>query len=131
MATTTIFSVLTNLIYSFVLMQAEMLAYLRPGQFLVGPLLKKNRAHVILTVRFPTSAAVFDTAAPHPEKHTGAILQILKKFVKEKSNFHLIKAMVLKNGETGRFEAWYLSNTFKWVDVLEMTLLPTASKYWN
>eukprot|EP00624_Nannochloropsis_granulata_P000427 evm.model.NODE_11708_length_39617_cov_40.337204.5 len=120
---------LSNLVYSFVLMQAEILAYLRPAQFLVGPLLKKNRAHVILTVRFPTSAAVFDTAAPHPEKHTGAILQILKNIGKEKSNFHLIKAVMLKDGQTGRFEAWYLSNTLKWVDVVEMTLLPTASKY--
>lgn len=131
MATTTIFSMLSNLVYSFVLMQAEILAYLRPAQFLVGRLLKKNRAHVLFTVRFPASAAVFDTAAPHLEKHAGAVLQILKGIGKQNSNFHVVKAVVLKDGETGRFEAWYLSNTLKWVDVVDMTLLPTASKYWD
>lgn len=129
MATTTLFSMLSNLVYSFVLMQAEILAYLRPAQFLVGRLLKKNRAHVIFTVRFPASAPVFAADAPHPEKHAGAVLQILKGIGKQNPNFHLVKAVVLKDGETGRFEAWHLSNTLKWVDVVEMTLLPTASKY--
>ena len=130
-ATTTIFSVLSNLVYSFVLVQAEILAYLRPAQFLVGRLLKKNRAQVIFTVRFPSSAAIFAADAPHPEKHAGAVLQILKGIGKQSPNFHVVKAVVLKDGETGRLEAWYLSNTFKWVDVVEMTLLPTASKYEN
>jgi hypothetical protein len=131
MATTTIFSMLNNLVYSFVLIQAEILAYLRPAQFLVGRLLKKNHAHVIFTVRFPASAAVFAADAPHPEKHAGAMLQILKSIGKQNPNFHVVTAVVLKDGETGRLEAWYLSHTFKWVDVVEMTLLPTDSKDGN
>lgn len=131
MAATTIFSMVSNLVYSFVLMQAEILAYLRPAQFLVGRLLKKNRAHVIFTVRFPASAPVFAADAPHSEKHAGAMLHTLKGVGKQNPNFHVVKAVVLKDGETGRFEAWHLSNTFKWVDLVEMTLLPTTSKYGN
>lgn len=128
MAATTLFSFLANLVHSFVLMQAELLAYLRPAHFLVGRLFKKNRAHVLFTIRFPASAPVYATDAPHPENHAGAVLQILKGIGKVNQNFHVIKAVVLRDGETGRFEAWYLTPTLKWVDVVELTLLPTASK---
>ena len=119
---------LASALNALVYLQAELLSWMAPAQLLVGRLLKKNRAHAVWTVRFAASSPLFG-APPRLDKHSAAILEVLKGIEKHNPQFHALHAAVGPGGgDQGVFEALYVSPTFKWVDKVELKLLSTASK---
>jgi hypothetical protein len=111
---------ITSVFSTMVFLQAEILSLLRPAQWL-GRFFKLNRAHVLFTLRMATQKT-------RPEKRMASIMESLKGVQYKNRHFHVTKAVVGLGGQTGVFQAWYLTPTLKWCDVIELMILPTESK---
>ena len=129
--TSIVIEFVSRVLFSLLWMQAELLAFLRPAQLVVGRLLTKNRCHALFTIRFPTSSPLDIPRISQTEGNSLTILQVLAGISRQNRNYHVVKAVRSSDGRTGRFEALYLTPLFKWTDVVELTILPTTSKLVN
>lgn len=142
---------LQQLVELLILVQAELLVWLQPAQW-IGRFLKRNRAHVVFTIRPRLSSsvgtipersggglkAVIETLkgikgwgrSTEPGKLTGKMVDISAAKTPSTIGFRVIKACVVSKDhyKYGFFHAWYFTETFKWVDDIEWILLPTPSK---
>lgn len=131
-----------------VLLQAELLVWLRPAQLVVGRIFGRNGTHVVLTIRFPSGRP-----RPGDESAVQTVLRMLRGLDWEEhrlagrmvepgkttrrgpprerpipaAGFRVTHAQVmLRSGhERGVVKAWYLTRYLKWVDAVELVLLPT------
>lgn len=152
-------------------MRAEILVWLQPARWAIGPLLGRNRAHTVLTVRLPSAiqasrvpsksavqtlvwllrgldseAATEATAEQH--QLTGGMAVAVGRTLKPSkaarrrsgepswwwqrlgifTGFRVTQTYVVRTErgyERGIVKAWYLTGSPKWVDKVELTLLPT------
>lgn len=119
---------ITTVFSTMVFLHAEIVSLLRPGQWL-GRFFKLNRAHVLFTLRFPPTAPLFAEKPRRPEKRMARFMESLKGIQQKNRHFHVTKAVVGLGGQTGIFQACYLTPTLKWCDVIDLMVLPTESKY--
>lgn len=164
----------------FILIQAEILVFFQPAQWIVGPVLKRNRAHTVLTILLPSSslasprlqgespvqtvvrllkgldweAASEAAAKQHQLTARGMAISFGHKQLTQSraarrrwrrgergwwgseplnpvAGFRVTHAYVVRSKgghERGVVKAMYLTRHLKWVDAVDLQLLPTAGE---